>query len=207
MVDGVSSADVSASHSVDEDLRVIYQGGENFLARMRAMSNQTAELRRAIEESGIGSNAKAAFEDAKTKQREAALALAEATRRLAAASAEATRLTNQARQDAAKVTSEAKARAAGTLRSAETAAAETRVTAESLKNQATVHHAEAKTVLDDAQAAKAKADATSAELQAAMLQTKQAEMSAAQMKDKYEGLLSHIAQAHKEFVDKVSTKL
>jgi hypothetical protein len=204
MVDGVSSGDVSATGAaVDADLQLIYRGGENFLARMKALESKKAELEQrtqefndALAEMRLGADVKAALDAAKVKETEAAARLETAQRRVSEASVRSNGIIEDARRQAA-----------GILRSAETAATDTKAAAQAVKDEADGHHAEAAKVLADAQETKAKADAAAADVQAAITQSRQAEMAARQTQARYDGLVNHIKQAHQEFVAKVGAKL
>ena len=71
--------------SVDADLKAVYQGGENFLARAQMLSNMRAQSEQALKDLNLGQAAVAAFKQAKADQAEAKKNRAEAQAILTAA--------------------------------------------------------------------------------------------------------------------------
>jgi chromosome segregation ATPase len=77
--------------SIDQELRSIYMGGENFLARMQAMSKLKSDTEKALADLAVGKLTKSKIEQAKeqadateTAKKQAIAALAEAKKEAAA---------------------------------------------------------------------------------------------------------------------------
>src|SRR6266478_10205070 len=101
MVGGVS-VDVAGPGPTPEELdfRAIYQGGENFLARAKALSDLKAQHDIAYANLRIGQDARAALDDAVRKQSSANGALDKANTTLETATQTATELMGKAREEA-----------------------------------------------------------------------------------------------------------
>lgn len=169
--DGVSSPGVSATAPEESDLQLIYTGGDNFLARMKAMSDGRARAEKAYRELQMGTDAKAALADAKRQNDEAVATKQQADALLA-----------KAKDEAARIVAEANSNTASALRDAKAKAAEIVVAAEKKKVAAdtyvTQKRAEAKQMLDDAKAVNDAADASRAEINAAFGKAQSAEAGA-----------------------------
>src|SRR5258708_39601333 len=106
------SVDVAPALSQEElDFRAIYQGGENFLARAKALSDLKAQHDIAYANLRIGQDARAALDDAQRKQTEAASLRDQATTALEAATTTATDIVATANAQAAAIVAEAKSAA------------------------------------------------------------------------------------------------
>jgi trimeric autotransporter adhesin len=198
MADGVSSEGVSASAG-DSELQAIYRGGDNFMARIKAMETRTETLNQAITNLRIGNDAVAALADARNKQqqvearqRQVEAALAAAARRLSEANAQAT-----------SIVAQAKSEATGLRRDAETYATQTKAEANAVKAEADGVKAHAEGLKTDAQAKLAEAETTRAQAQDAVNKAAAAERAHLDAKDAYEARVGVIHQAHREFIAKV----
>jgi hypothetical protein len=79
-----------------DDLSVIYKGGDKFLERMRAFENAQHASREAYQQLQIGTDAKAAYEDAKRVRDEALASRQEAQQVLDDAKASAAKIIGDA---------------------------------------------------------------------------------------------------------------
>lgn len=106
----IDTGGVSAAPPPESDLNLIYQGGQNFLARMAALSDARDKSERALLALAIGNDAKAAYEDAKAKSAEA-MALLEKAK---ADRAYALNLVAEAKEKAGALVADAQAEARAT---------------------------------------------------------------------------------------------
>lgn len=182
---------ISAGESPETDLALIYQGGENFLARMKALSDATARNDQALRALAIGNNVKAAFdtaakknEEAERLRRDAADALDtaknKAAERIAAAERDAETIIAAAKTDAERIA----AVAATNLRQAEATAAE----AELLRVQT-------QTIKNDVSAQLARANAAEAAAAVAVAAAKKVEAEAKATKEQLERKIASVQQA------------
>src|SRR6266478_7998804 len=100
------------------DFRAIYQGGENFLARAKALSDLKAQNELAYANLRIGQDARAALDAAVLKQSSANGAIEKANATLEEATRTATELVGKAKEEAAAIVVEAKSTASATSASA-----------------------------------------------------------------------------------------
>jgi chromosome segregation ATPase len=93
-----------------DDLSIIYQGGARFLDRMRALDDARCASEEAYQRLQIGTDAKAAYEDAKREREEAKALRREAEKVLDDAKAKATKIVAEAetiRADAVRTNADA----------------------------------------------------------------------------------------------------
>ena len=88
-----------------EELASIYEGGDNFLARMKAFSDQKSAIQQMLAELNFGRPAKAAYDDALAKQDQASKVLDDAK-------AAAAKLVSDAQDKASALVNDATLRAA-----------------------------------------------------------------------------------------------
>jgi cell division septum initiation protein DivIVA len=100
----VSTAGVSGTPRPPDDLQVIYQGGENFLARAQALSERHREVENALAALNLGKSAQDAYNEATT-------AAAQAKKEFADAKAKADALVKNAQKQAEDIVSKANAEA------------------------------------------------------------------------------------------------
>lgn len=142
------------------DFRAIYQGGENFLARAKALSDLKAQHDIAYANLRIGQDARAALDDAVRKQSSANGALDKANTTLETATQTATELMGKAREEAAAIVAEAKSAASATSAAASQImldangyATDKKATADAAANRAADNEAETVKLKEAAQAA------------------------------------------------------
>jgi colicin import membrane protein len=197
----MSGVSVTEGNPLDEDLSAIYQGGQNFLARMQAMSDRRAAAEHAVANMNLGHSVQAALADATTKQVSAAKLEADAKAIVDAARATAHDLSGKASEEANSLLTAAKAQvkalkdeAAAIKDAADKHSAETRTAAD-----AALAHASG--VKDAASRASAEVLALRAELQAAKNEAEQAKTKAdalaAELKAKIAKVTSALNEATK----------
>lgn len=103
MSGGMGGGGVSDGDKVPTDLEAIYQGGQYFLERMKAMAAAREQHDQAFLTLQIGQDAARALDDAKVKQAAADATRAAADDALAAAKIEARRLVDEATDAAARL--------------------------------------------------------------------------------------------------------
>ena len=146
--------------NVPEDLSLIYQGGDNFLARMKALQDQQAAIQGMLDELNLGRPAREAYEDATTKQGVANSVLEEARGR------------------ASKMVQDAHDKAAGLILDATNDAA-------AMRKEATEFRAKAEKAFLDADALKRSAAETASNLDAIKEQAETQERIGRELQAKY----------------------
>lgn len=161
----VSAAGSSVGPGPESDLSLIYTGGDNFLARMKALSDAQAASDAALAELRLGQTAKAALTAAQDKQAQAEFALKNANQKAAgiieAAQASADGIIAAATQQAVQKKAEiaaASARHEDWLAKTKASAEADRAGATDAKKDAAVALANAMAVNDAAEAVKADLD-------------------------------------------------
>jgi hypothetical protein len=156
------SVDVAGPGPTPEELdfRAIYQGGENFLARAKALSDLKAQHDAAYVNLRIGQDARAALDDGLRKQTEAASLHDQAATALEAATTTATDIVAKANDQAATILAEAKSAASAASASAsqimldaDNYATTKKATADAAAKRAAANEAETAKLKDAAQAA------------------------------------------------------
>lgn len=109
--DPVGTQGMPKSAPPSDDLGLIYMGGENFLKRMAALEERRREHDAAFVKLRVGTDAQAAYEDAKAKLDEARAMHAEASHVLDAAKRDAEATLKEANEKAAKLVSDAQSEA------------------------------------------------------------------------------------------------
>jgi hypothetical protein len=178
------SVDVAPGPSQEEqDFRAIYQGGENFLARAKALSDLKGQHELAYANLRVGQEARAALDAAQLKQSAANEALAKANATLESATQTATDIVAKAREEAATIVAEARtaasaisASASQTMLNANDYSSQKKSAADAALKRAADHEAETARLKADGQAALAahqarQADADQAGRAAAALAT------------------------------------
>ncbi len=127
------SLDTRPASPISADLEAIYTGGENFMARMQALSDATAANEKALKDFNLGNDINAKIEEAKTKQDAAKKATAAAAKKVADAEAQA-----------AKIVADAKAQADDIAIAAQTYAEKVKADAAKIKADAAKTKADAK---------------------------------------------------------------
>lgn len=105
---------VSNDTDTNADLHAIYQGGDNFLARMKALTDQKSAIEKMLVELNLGRDARVAYDDAAKLQEQARSDLAhaknESARILSAANQTAAKTLNEAREQSSVMLTEATAK-------------------------------------------------------------------------------------------------
>jgi hypothetical protein len=188
---GVSAGEgISVSSPQMSDLELIYQGGENFLARMKVLSDQYAAYQKALRELNLGSDAKAAYNDAQRLKGEAQFDRESAKNELLDAKKQAAALLGDATAQADDLKNKALISARSTEEKAnqvkadaESYAAAKKGEADDLVDKASFTHRQAKEKLSAAE-----------KMQAGHLQAK----------TEYESALAQVQQTQRDFEERAT---
>jgi len=189
MSPGGVSVDPSPPSQLDVDMAAIYEGGDNFLARAKFLSEQRAQYQVALANLRVGENARATLDEAKRQSDAAA-----ADRQEAGAALE------QARIDAAGIVQRANEQAGAIIGSAQATAGASITEASQVKADADTYARNKKADADaalkrasDSEAAAARArQATEGALKAHQDAQKAYEDAKANVHDRYEKLSEHM---------------
>jgi hypothetical protein len=189
---GVSAGEgISVSSPQPSELELIYQGGENFLARMKALSDQRAAHEKALRELNLGSDAKAAYDEAQKLKGDAQADRESAKNELLEAKKQAAALLDDARAHA----DDLKNKALISARSAEEKANQVKADAESyadakkgeaddLVNKASSTHRQAKEKLSAVEAMQAEHLRAKSDYEAALAQVQKTQRDFEERADK-----------------------
>lgn len=198
MTNGVSSIGVSAgmSDEADADLKAIYTGGENYLARMQAMSSRREQLQQSLSDLQLGIEAKTALDQAKAKNDEAQKQLEKAQAALTSAEAEAQRIADDARRQADRKVAEA-------FHHAEAVRKEADALREAVRTETAQSSQQAAALLQDAHDRNAEANAVRNEARETVTAANDAQQRAHAVRTDYEQRLKHVVQAVNELMAKI----